>query len=1780
MPEIKQNFSAGKMNKDLDERLLPKGEYRHAENIQVSTSEESDVGALENILSNTKLSDGFILEDSVCVGSYADEKNNSLYWFVTSRGKDMVLQWLNSQVTPVLVDTKQGTSEAVLKFDRENIVTGINVIDNLLFWTDNQNEPRKINIDRCIEGTVDQDTHTKLIVPQRSIDLSSSIDIREEHITVIKKSPKTKLTLSMEVEEDSTAELTDAPFIDIFGNLLPMTPGSVIPLTGAGTYIGIRTGTFTNTAGPAIVVGDEFLLQDSTVTNTMPEDYNIKLRVIADLSGSPDGSGGTFPANSFRTEVVDGFVTLGQENWNVLKAAKKEDFFEKQFSRFSYRYKYQDGEYSTFAPFSEIAFKPDIFDYETKKAYNLGMQNKLKELTLKNFIEANILEDVIQIDILYKESNSPNVYIVESLKYDDFRNPTNSWDDNEYKINSDLIYSSLPSNQLLRPFDNVPRKALAQEITGNRLVYGNYVQNYNLETKPVIDATYLQRSGVTFTDGSPQKSLKSLRNYQVGIVYLDEYGRQTPVFSSSRSSFKIPKNEAASSNAIQFTAITPPPAWATSYKVYVKETSNEYYNLAMDRVYKAKDGNIWMSFPSSERNKVDEETFLILKKQLDANSQVQDNLKYKIIAIENEAPVEVKSNNIFLASSNGTGDIENLFSGDTPQVGSSEFQIDEATFKADGGPSIDNITETLSIKFKDTSENITSDFYEVASVEYVAPFYNIKLRTKIKEVDQWIYSDYSTTTTFLASDLNDNLTLRVYKDERKEQPEFDGKFFVKILNDVSTEQYVLKGAYINQEYAATSYIDTFYVGDRGADWTNDPFSIANGSTGAWKSSTRGHWTASGTLGILHFNNGNISSEWFVDQAWYADTHPESNNLQADNLVPDEGWGKGIYRDADGQWYIELSFSQILPDAEYKFQDNSLNFNIASGNNYTTLSSISLNTESLQKAELFAVGSVINQEHVDQSDITANLTKNKIFKFVGDNKDAKYIINGTVTKEKRYNYKSFKEVKDKYDAWYAVASTNLGSSNYQLSAFTGGAQQVSFDNLELAWDEFSEAVNRRITYKIPIALYSDTPTLDSNGAPVYAEADPILNSEFEDTTSGNSHEFINSSYGAWLSTPSGIQFLERSEREDDQLTSNNPAIWETEPKENIDLDIYYEASECFDISLHGTTQELDWFNCYSFGNGVESNRLRDDFNQVIIDKGAVASSTVDFVYEEENRKNGLIHSGIYNSTSGVNNLNQFIAAEKITKDINPTYGSIQKLFSRNTDVITFCEDKVVKILANKDALFNADGNPQLIATENVLGQTIPFVGDYGISQNPESFSKESYRAYFTDKHRGKVLRLSRDGITPISDYGMEKFFKDTLKNQDKLIGSYDQKKNEYNLTLKHNTVSYDEKVRGWSSFKSFIPEQGISVTNFYYTFKDGHLYKHHDDVVTSFNSEVTWNNFYGKQYKSKVTTILSDAPDVVKSFKTVMYEGSQSQVLTNLNDNNYYNLSSKQGWSLQNVKTDQQEGFIPEFIKKEGKWFNNLKGNVINTKDQIDTKNFNFQGIGRPSLVEYFDIPPTVNVIVEVFILPTLDCWFVTNNNNQVLYKRGITGSALPFDDPNEDASTVINPNVTTEQIFGGNVYRQGETVNETVQFKIRPGIDISGGTPHPIVPIEAASFSARHLTPPGPDGERSRVFDIDGNFLQNIDIDDDAGGAVEDIGVDQSTILNEANPNTTIPGPGFIGSTFSPISANVSFLDTDAPLSNNNHVLVNVPIKFTIPVVQDMDTIRIELYLEKDSLNI
>ena len=147
--------------------------------------------------------------------------------------------------------------------------------------------------------------------------------------------------------------------------------------------------------------------------------------------------------------------------------------------------------------------------------------------------------------------------------------------------------------------------------------------------------------------------------------------------------------------------------------------------------------------------------------------------------------------------------------------------------------------------------------------------------------------------------------------------------------------------------------------------------------------------------------------------------------------------------------------------------------------------------------------------------------------------------------------------------------------------------------------------------------------------------------------------------------------------------------------------------------------LNWNNCWCFGNGVESDRIRDDFNAPQMDNGVKASATVAGEdLKSDRRKHGMIWSGIYNSITGLNNTNQFISGEPITKELNPSHGSIQALKARDNRLIMFCEDKVLKAETNRDLLFNADGSSQVVASTAVIGSAVAYQGDYGISTNPE------------------------------------------------------------------------------------------------------------------------------------------------------------------------------------------------------------------------------------------------------------------------------------------------------------------------------------------------------------------------------------------------------------------------------------------------------------------------------
>ena len=161
MPDIRNTFIRSKMNKDLDARIVPAGEYRDAVNVTVSTSEGADVGALENIL-GTKLLNKFNITaiGTEVIGVKEDPGTNRLFAFFTNYNDSSSDRLSNfapsaSYCSIICYDITSNTvtplvSGNFLNFSKTHPIFGINILEELLFWTDDRNQPRKININSAL----------------------------------------------------------------------------------------------------------------------------------------------------------------------------------------------------------------------------------------------------------------------------------------------------------------------------------------------------------------------------------------------------------------------------------------------------------------------------------------------------------------------------------------------------------------------------------------------------------------------------------------------------------------------------------------------------------------------------------------------------------------------------------------------------------------------------------------------------------------------------------------------------------------------------------------------------------------------------------------------------------------------------------------------------------------------------------------------------------------------------------------------------------------------------------------------------------------------------------------------------------------------------------------------------------------------------------------------------------------------------------------------------------------------------------------------------------------------------------------------------------------------------------------------------------------------------------------------------------------------------------------------------------------------------------------------
>jgi hypothetical protein len=361
--------------------------------------------------------------------------------------------------------------------------------------------------------------------------------------------------------------------------------------------------------------------------------------------------------------------------------------------------------------------------------------------------------------------------------------------------------------------------------------------------------------------------------------------------------------------------------------------------------------------------------------------------------------------------------------------------------------------------------------------------------------------------------------------------------------------------------------------------------------------------------------------------------------------------------------------------------------------------------------------------------------------------------------------------------------------------------------------------------------------------------------------------------------------------------------------------------------YASTPDSDWY--------IEEARIRGGYNNTSVDFG-VKAYIVEDINKQQYRSNSMIYSGIFNSRTGVNNTNQFSIAEDIVRSVEPSQGSIQKLYAEDTNLIIFQERKVSRALIDKDAIYSAEGQPMTTSGTQVIGQIQSYAGNYGISTNPESFAVYGYRKYFTDRNQNAVLRLSQDGITEISANGMVDYFRDNLSGvgeEGRIIGSWDMHNKLYILSIqppvitgsrddtdRFQTISFDEDINGWVSLYSFKPQLAGSLRENYFTFKDGNIWQHY--VPTTLAS---YCNFYGVQYSSKVTLVLNPSVSESKNFNTINYEGSTGWALTELYTDSDRALSISSFVLPTNLSDLQNQLFTTSFKSKENKFY----GTVIN-----------------------------------------------------------------------------------------------------------------------------------------------------------------------------------------------------------------------------------------------------------
>lgn len=291
----------------------------------------------------------------------------------------------------------------------------------------------------------------------------------------------------------------------------------------------------------------------------------------------------------------------------------KENNIKEKFISFAYRWEYEGGEYSILSPFSEVAFKPFNFNFDYSIQSNESMLNSFNKADIE--VQTGPAQ-VVSIDLVFKVYGDTTVYLVES--YDKQKKSLTDNTLHTISFDNSKIYKLLDPRELNRYYDNVPLTARTQALVANRIMYANYTENFDLidANGDAININFTPelQEGTTPNTGIAYTTLKTNRDYELGIVYLDDFGRSTTVLTSDDNSIYVDPSFSKKQTTLNVSIDNLPPKFATKYRFFVKQTKQDYYNIlpAIFRV-DADTGFVYILLNATDVNKVKEDDFIVVK---------------------------------------------------------------------------------------------------------------------------------------------------------------------------------------------------------------------------------------------------------------------------------------------------------------------------------------------------------------------------------------------------------------------------------------------------------------------------------------------------------------------------------------------------------------------------------------------------------------------------------------------------------------------------------------------------------------------------------------------------------------------------------------------------------------------------------------------------------------------------------------------------------------------------------------------------------------------------------------------------------------------------------------------------------------------------------------------------------------------------------------------------------------------------------------------------------------